>query len=138
MAILFHFEDVKTFTLERRKIKSWIKLAVEEENYSLSDVNFIFCSDDYLLDVNRQYLDHDYYTDIITFDYVEDKKVAGDIFVSTDRVFENAKTFNVSFNIELRRMLIHGILHLLTYKDKEPKDKKLMTEKEDYYLAKYE
>ncbi len=136
MAILFHFEDVKTIPLERLKIKSWIKAAIEEENHRLADVNFIFCSDAYLLDVNKQYLDHDYYTDIITFDYVENGKVSGDIFVSCDRVVENAKTFGVDFKTELNRMLIHGILHLLGYKDKEPKEKELMTQKEDYYLAK--
>ncbi|MFV0365018.1 MAG: rRNA maturation RNase YbeY [Mangrovibacterium sp.] len=137
MAILFHIEDVKKFPLERRNIKAWVKKAIEEEKHKLADVNFIFCSDEYLLDVNRQYLEHDYYTDIITFDYVEDGKVSGDIFISCDRVVENANTFQVGFDVEMRRMLIHGILHLLGYKDKELKEKELMTKKEDYYLAKY-
>ncbi|MFV0553361.1 MAG: rRNA maturation RNase YbeY [Mangrovibacterium sp.] len=137
MAILFHFEDVKKFSLERNKIKSWIKSSIEAEEKKLGDVNFIFCSDDYLLDVNRQYLNHDYYTDIITFDYVEDRLISGDLFISCDRVVENAETFQVKFDEEMRRMLIHGVLHLLGYKDKEPADKELMTSKENFYLAKF-
>jgi rRNA maturation RNase YbeY len=95
----------------------------------------IFCSDEYLLDVNKKYLNHDYYTDIITFDYVEDKIISGDIFISSDRVRENANQFNVSFEMELFRIIIHGILHLLGYKDKTKKDKSLMTEKENFYLS---
>lgn len=137
MSILFHLEDVQKFPLERRKLKAWLKSAMEEEKHRLGDLNFIFCSDEHLLDINRQYLKHDYYTDIITFDYVEDAQVSGDVFISVDRVAENAQILKQSFAEEMRRMLIHGTLHLLGYKDKEPDEKQLMTSKEDYYLAKY-
>jgi len=133
--ILFYHEDVTPLKLERKKIKSWISSVITKESKKVGSINFIFCSDDYLLQVNRQYLEHDYYTDIITFDYVEGKIISGDIFVSVDRVADNANKFLVSFDEELRRILVHGILHLLGYPDKQPEEKKLMTEKEDQYLA---
>ncbi|WP_245994948.1 rRNA maturation RNase YbeY [Mangrovibacterium diazotrophicum] len=121
--------------MERRKIKTWISSVIASENKKIGSINFIFCSDEYLLQVNKQYLDHDYFTDIITFDYVEGKLISGDIFVSVDRVSENADKFQVSFDEELRRILVHGVLHLLGYPDKEPEQKKVMTQKEDHYLA---
>ncbi|RKD92273.1 rRNA maturation RNase YbeY [Mangrovibacterium diazotrophicum] len=135
MPILFYHEDVKPLKLERRKIKTWISSVIASENKKIGSINFIFCSDEYLLQVNKQYLDHDYFTDIITFDYVEGKLISGDIFVSVDRVSENADKFQVSFDEELRRILVHGVLHLLGYPDKEPEQKKVMTQKEDHYLA---
>jgi len=133
--ILFYHEDVKPLKLERRKIKSWISSVIISENKKTGSINFIFCSDDYLLNVNKQYLDHDYYTDIITFDYVEGKIISGDIFISVDRVADNASKFQVSFDEELRRILVHGVLHLLGYPDKDPAEKTVMTGKEDHYLA---
>ncbi|WP_163715396.1 rRNA maturation RNase YbeY [Mangrovibacterium lignilyticum] len=135
MPILFYHEDVKPLKLPRRKVKSWISSVISSENKITGSVNYIFCSDEYLLQVNREYLDHDYYTDIITFDYVEDDKISGDIFVSVDRVSENATRFQVSFQEELRRILVHGVLHLLGYPDKQPDEKIVMTQKEDQYLA---
>lgn len=135
MPILFHHEDVKPLKIPRKDLKNWIKSVVVAEGKKLGDVNYIFCTDDYLLEVNKQYLDHDYYTDIITFDYVEDNIISGDIFVSIDRVKDNSDQFGVSFDVELRRILVHGVLHLLGYPDKEPDQKKLMTAKEDFYLA---
>ena len=135
MPILFYHEDVKPLKLERRKIKTWISSVITSENKKTGSINFIFCSDEYLLQVNKQYLDHDYFTDIITFDYVEGKLISGDIFVSVDRVSENADKFQVSFDEELRRILVHGVLHLLGYPDKEPEQKKVMTQKEDHYLS---
>ena len=135
MPILFYHEDVKPLKLERRKIKSWISSVITSENKKTGSINFIFCSDDYLLNVNKQYLDHDYYTDIITFDYVEGKIISGDIFISVDRVADNASKFQVSFDEELRRILVHGVLHLLGYPDKDPAEKTVMTGKEDHYLA---
>lgn len=135
MPILFYHEDVKPLKLERRKIKNWISSVITSENKKAGSINFIFCSDEYLLKVNKQYLDHDYYTDIITFDYVEGKLISGDIFISVDRVTDNATKFRVSFDQELRRILVHGVLHLLGYPDKEPAQKTVMTAKEDQYLA---
>lgn len=134
MSIQYFSEDVPEPKFKRREASNWIKNVVVTEGYKLGDVSFIFCSDDYLLDVNRKYLDHDYYTDIITFDYVEDKILNGDIFISIDRVKENAVEFETTFDNEFHRILIHGILHLLGYKDKIRKDKLIMTEKEDLYL----
>jgi len=133
--ILFYNEDVKPLKLERNKIKNWIKSVIISENQKPGSINYIFCSDEYLLNVNREYLDHDYFTDIITFDYVENGIVSGDIFISVDRVAENATQFGVSFDEELRRILVHGVLHLLGYPDKEPEQKKVMTGKEDTYLS---
>ncbi len=135
MPIQFHHEDVKPLKIPRRELKKWLKSVIETEGKKLSDVNYIFCTDDYLLEVNKQYLDHDYYTDIITFDYVEGDEISGDIFVSVDRVKDNANEFNVSFDEELRRILVHGVLHLLGYPDKQPEERKKMTAKEDFYLA---
>lgn len=135
MPILFHHEDVKPLKIQKQLLKNWIKSVILSEGKKLGDVNYIFCSDEYLLEVNKQYLDHDYYTDIITFDYVEGERISGDIFVSVDRVKENAGQFGVSFDIELRRILVHGVLHLIGFPDKEPDEKKLMTSKEDQYLA---
>lgn len=112
----------------------WIKTTIISEEKIAGDISFIFCSDAYLLEVNKQYLDHDYFTDIITFDYVEGGIISGDIFISCDRVKENAVEFKTGFDNELSRIIIHGVLHLLGYKDKNKKDKLLMTEKEDFYL----
>lgn len=137
MSINFYFEDIEEFQLDQPKTIEWIKNSIQKEGKNTSEISFIFCSDDYLLDINRQYLDHDYYTDIITFDYVEGDDVSGDVFISIDRVRENAETFQVSFQNELNRIIIHGVLHLLGYKDKEADEKKMMTGKEDYYLGDY-
>ena len=111
-------------------------VAVKKEGYAAHYIQFVFCSDVYLLELNQQYLHHDTLTDIITFDYREGKKISGDIFISIDRVRENAGKFNVLFKEELHRVMIHGILHLCGYKDKDKKSKMLMTEKEDFYLRK--
>lgn len=135
MSILFHNEDVKPLKIKKQLVKNWIKSVIASEGKTLGDVNFIFCSDEYLLQVNKQYLDHDYYTDIITFDYVENGIISGDIFVSVDRVEENGKQFGSGFDVELRRILVHGVLHLLGFPDKKPEEKKIMTAKEDQYLA---
>jgi len=135
VSINFYFEDIEEFQLDLPKSKKWIKDTISKEGSQTGDISFIFCSDDYLLEINKQYLNHDYYTDIITFDYVEDDVISGDIFISIDRVKENAAAFQVSFLNELNRILIHGVLHLLGYKDKSDEEKKLMTSKEDYYLG---
>jgi len=134
MSIKYFNEDVPLPKIKKRRTSKWIKDTILSEEKIVGDVSFIFCSDNYLLEVNKKYLTHDYYTDIITFDYVEGELISGDIFISTDRVKENAKEFSTTTENELNRILIHGILHLLGYKDKIKKDKELMTFKEDYYL----
>lgn len=134
MGIKYFHEDVALPKLEKRKTTNWIKETILFEGKRVGDISFIFCSDNYLLEVNKTYLDHDYFTDIITFDYVEGNLIHGDIFISVDRVRENAADFKTTFEDELNRILIHGILHLLGYKDKTKSDKLLMTEKEDYFL----
>jgi len=138
MSINYFAEDVSVPKIKRRLTSEWIKNAIISEEKSTGDISFIFCSDNYLLEVNKKFLLHDYFTDIITFDYVENDRINGDIFISVDRVKENAKLFSKAFENELNRILIHGILHLLGYKDKEKIDKELMTEKEDFYLNRLE
>ena len=134
MSVQYCREDVSVPKFAKRKITSWIRQAIVSEEKTLGEISFIFCSDNYLLEVNKQYLDHDYFTDIITFDYVQDKVISGDIFISCDRVKENGAEFGTGFENELMRIIIHGVLHLLGYKDKNKKDKLLMTSKEDFYL----
>lgn len=136
MSINFFYEDVEDLHLNKVKLKNWIKSVIKEEGSSSGDLSFIFCSDEYLLEINKQYLNHDYFTDIITFDYVDNGLISGDVFISVERVAENAESFKVSFSNELNRIIIHGVLHLLGYKDKASNEKKLMTEKEDYFLSK--
>lgn len=134
MSIQYFNEDVPFPNLKKRKSTNWIKETILIEEKIVGDISFIFCSDNYLLEVNKTYLNHDYYTDIITFDYVEGTRINGDIFISVDRVRENSVEFKTTVEDEMNRILIHGVLHLLGYKDKNKKDKLLMTEKEDYYL----
>jgi len=134
MSIHYCNQDVSSPRMQKRKITSWIKETIASENKTPGDISFIFCSDDYLLKMNKQYLDHDYFTDIITFDYVENNIISGDIFISCDRVKENAGEYKTGFENELSRIIIHGVLHLLGFKDKNKTDKLLMTQKEDFYL----
>tara|TARA_R110000868_G_scaffold93736_2_gene259217 strand:+ start:1530 stop:1949 length:420 start_codon:yes stop_codon:yes gene_type:complete len=109
----------------------WISRVIVSENKSLGDLSFVFCSDEYLLDINLRYLEHDTFTDIITFDYCIGNVVSGDIFISIDRVKDNSKIFNVSFDSELLKVMAHGVLHLIGYKDKTESDISLMRNKED-------
>lgn len=134
MSIQYLSEDTSIPKFQKRKMTSWIKETITTEGKISGDITFIFCSDEYLLEVNKQYLNHDYFTDIITFDYVENNVISGDIFISCDRVRENAAEFHTGFDNELCRIIIHGVLHLIGYKDKSKKDKLLMTSKEDFYL----
>lgn len=135
--ISFTFIEDTKVKFSKSNTKKFIKDLINSENKKTGDVNFIFCSDDYLLDVNKQYLNHDYYTDIITFDYCEGNHVSGDIFISVDRVIENSLNQKVDFKNEFCRVLFHGVLHLCGYKDKKKEDKTLMTSKEDFYLNKF-
>ncbi|AOW21117.1 rRNA maturation RNase YbeY [Urechidicola croceus] len=116
-------------------ITTWISQSIENEGFEEGEINYIFCSDEYLLEKNVKFLKHNTLTDIISFDYSMGKLVSGDIFISIDRVIDNAKTFDVSFNDELNRVMIHGILHYCGYKDKTDDEKMLMCSKEDYYLS---
>jgi rRNA maturation RNase YbeY len=134
MGIKYFSEDVSIPKIGRRFTSEWIKGVIISEGKAPGDISFIFCSDEYILEINRKYLQHDYYTDIITFDYVENNVVSGDIFISVDRVRDNALEFSTTFENELNRILIHGVLHLLGYKDKTMNEKTLMTDKEDEYL----
>lgn len=110
-------------------------MVAESEIRRIGDVNIIFCSDNYILDVNLKYLQHDYFTDIITFDYCENNVLSGDLFISVDSVRENSVFYNTEFEDELNRVMVHGILHLIGYDDHTEEDQKVMREKENYYLS---
>ncbi len=134
MSIQYFKEDIAFPKVKKRITTNWIKQVILMEEKRVGDISFIFCSDEYLLDVNKKYLNHDFYTDVITFDDVEGTMINGDIFISVDRVKENSMEFQTNFMNEIHRIIIHGVLHLLGYKDKTKKDKYLMTEKENIYL----
>lgn len=132
--ISFNYET--DFKLENEtKVSEWISKAINSENCKEGELNYIFCSDDYLHKINVDFLNHDTLTDIISFDYSLGKELHGDIYISVERVEDNAKDFDVSFEDELARVMIHGILHYCGYKDKSEDDAKLMRTKEDYYLS---
>ena len=132
--ILFHSEC--DFTLSKQDARSrWIINSIINESKIVGQLCFIFCTDEYLLEKNIQFLKHDTYTDIITFDYCEGDIISGDIFVSVERVTENADKFGVNFENELDRVIIHGVLHLAGYKDKSKEEANTMREKEDFYLS---
>jgi rRNA maturation RNase YbeY len=132
--INFVFQDIKEFKLSKISFKKQIKDLILHENCTLGDISFVFCSDDYLLEINKTYLNHDYYTDIISFDFCENKKISGDLMLSIDRIKENALLNKVTFEHELKRIMFHGVLHLCGYKDKTKADKSFMTKKENFYL----
>ncbi|MFN4233459.1 MAG: rRNA maturation RNase YbeY [Bacteroidia bacterium] len=136
--ILFSNADI-LFTLKnKRKIAQWIIETIEKEKKTCGQISFVFCSDTFLLDLNQRFLKHNTYTDIITFDYTEGKNLNGEIYISIDRVKENAQKFKVDFKKELLRVIIHGILHLAGYKDKTKEQKEKMRKKEDLALKKIE
>lgn len=134
--INFYSEDIEFSLPNHSIIFDWINKTIKSEKKTLRHLNFIFCSDPYLHKINVEYLNHDTYTDVITFPYAEGKNIEGDIFISIDRIKENAKSFEVEFENELHRVMIHGTLHLLGYLDKTVEDKTQMTEKENEYLSK--
>jgi len=135
-SIHFFEEDIRFKLKNKNKVKAWIKSTIAAEGYKLQELNYVFCSDSYLLTINQQYLNHDTYTDIVTFDNSEKKGIIeGDIFISIERIRENAEKFGAGETNELHRVIIHGALHLLGYKDKKTTDKQMMTSKEDYYLG---
>jgi len=117
------------------EIRNWISHSIGEEIFKEGDLNYIFCTDDYLLDINIKYLKHNTLTDIISFDYTMGKTISGDVYISIDRVTENALNYKVKFEDELHRVMIHGVLHFCGFKDKSKSEKELMRNKEDYYLS---
>ncbi len=135
-SISFHSEDIDFSLSMPEKTINWIKEVIREEGGELSFINYVFCSDSYLLKINIEYLDHDTFTDIITFPYSE-SSLESDIFISIDRVKENANTFKVSFEHELHRVMIHGVLHLLGYGDKTPEEQTAMRAKENFWIEKH-
>jgi len=138
MAVQFFFNASLIKLSERRRLKLFINLLFKEERMLFSSLSYVFCSDQYLLSINREFLQHDDYTDIITFCLSgASEPVEGEIYISTDRVKENAISIGTSFNNELHRVIFHGALHLCGYKDKKPSDKRKMTDAEDKYLQLY-
>jgi rRNA maturation RNase YbeY len=135
--IQFCSEDITFSIKEKLKHKAWLNEVAKQEGKKILELSYVFCSDEYLLQINQEYLNHDTLTDIVTFDNSEDpKKIEGDIFISIDRVKENGEKLGTS-ETELERVMVHGLLHLLGYKDKKKEDKEVMTEKEDFYIKQY-
>lgn len=134
--IQFFYEEVDFVLENERQIHDWILDSVSSEDFNAGVINFIFCSDDYLLDLNQRFLDRDTLTDVIAFDYGEDDGyISGDIFISVDRIHDNAMKFNIGTDQELNRVIIHGILHLCGYTDSSDEEKAAMTALEDKYLS---
>lgn len=132
--VSYFTEDI-TFPFKLKRLTSkWLKFVAHSEARRLGDISIIFCSDQYILDVNRKYLNHDYYTDIITFDYCEGDLLSGDLFISIDSVRENAAFYGTAFENELNRVIVHGVLHLIGYDDHTEEEIALMRSKEDFYL----
>jgi len=121
--------------IHKREISAWVKKVAEKYGCKVGDITYIFCSDEHILEVNKQFLQHDYYTDIITFDYTEEKKISGDLFISLDTVKSNAEKFNAEYNTELHRVIIHGILHLCGINDKGPGEREIMEKNENEALT---
>ena len=137
LPIQFFSEDISFILKDKTGIRKWLNDAIREEKKTPWYINFIFCNDNYLFELNKTYLRHETLTDILTFPYQDEKNIiSGDIFISIDRVKENAIEFDQDFNRELLRVMIHGILHLIGYSDHGKEQKKIMTEHEDYYLEK--
>ena len=134
----FNFEDIEFKLPDNSLLRNWIKYTIRNENKELGNISYIFCSDEYLWNMNRQYLNHDYYTDIITFDYVKDDIISGDLFISYDRILDNAEKFKVLRETELLRVMIHGVLHLIGYDDVTDELEKEIHKKEDFYIDIFE
>ena len=132
---MIHFESTNNFELDKQEeLTTWISSCIENNGKTVGEITYIFCDDDYLLKINQEHLNHDYYTDIITFDYCEGDLVSGDLFISTERTRDNAEQLNSSADDELHRVMIHGVLHLLGLKDKSEKEATEMRKAEDQEL----
>ncbi|NCA74844.1 MAG: rRNA maturation RNase YbeY [Alphaproteobacteria bacterium] len=137
-AFNFFFEDIEFLLREKTRLRGWYLKMLSEEGRTAENLNFIFCSDSYLLKINKKYLNKNDYTDVIAFQYnLKSEPIAGDIYISIPRIKENAAIFKTSPSAELKRVMAHGILHLLGYKDKTKSEKKIIREKENYYLNKF-
>ena len=147
-SIRFFSEQTSFYPKNKKQIKGWINEVIQNEGYTGNELNIIFCNDEYLLSINKKFLNHDSYTDIITFDYTtkqtkpnrhsfstKKSTISGELFISIDRVKENTKKHNTTLAQELHRVIVHGVLHLCDYSDKSPASKRQMTNKEDYYLS---
>lgn len=128
------FQDIEPFYFNSEKVEKLVNNIIINEIHEVGDITVILCSDNYLLEINKKYLQHNYFTDIVTFNYVEGKVVSGDLFISIDRIKENAREFKATDEQELLRVIFHGILHLVGYNDKTESEKKTMREKENFYL----
>lgn len=135
MAITYHAEDIKLPAIKRRIVSNWIKTVALNHEKKVGDIAYIFCSDEKILEINNQYLNHDYYTDIITFDYTVKNLISGDIFISLDTIRSNSEKYNTRFVEELHRAIIHGILHLCGINDKGPGEREIMEEEENRALT---
>ena len=133
--ISYYFEDTSFVFRGKTLNNRWLKLVAESEIRRIGQISIIFCSDNYILDINQRYLLHDYFTDIITFVYCEGDRLSGDLFISVDSVRENAAEYGTEFNDELNRVIVHGILHLIGYDDHCDEDIAQMRAKENYYLS---
>ncbi len=133
--ISYYFEDTDFIFRGKTLNNRWLRLVAESEIRKIGNISIIFCSDNYILDVNQKYLQHDYFTDIITFDYCEGDRISGDLFISVDSVRENAIEYGTDFKEELNRVIVHGILHLIGYDDHNDDDIRQMRSKENYYLS---
>ena len=134
MGIHFHEKELSAGIKNKNLLKKWLKDLIEREHACPGQINIIFTSDSHVLELNKKYLSRDYLTDIITFDYSDNQQVAGDLFISISRVLENSKTFSVTFEMELKRVIVHGVLHLLGYDDGSEKEKSQIRRMEDKYL----
>ena len=137
MAVSYETVNVSPPKIKRRLISAWVKAIAVSFERRVGDITYIFCDDEEILNINRQYLEHDYYTDIITFDYSEDTIISGDLFISLDTVRTNAESYQVAYEEELLRVIIHGVLHLCGLKDKSPAEEKAMREQENRALNVY-
>lgn len=134
--MIHYFSETEEFSLEEpQSFSDWLTMCVEKLNHKIDSINYIFCDDEYLLEINKKHLEHDYYTDIITFDYSDGKQLSGDIFISIERVADNAYDYDIDFDVELSRVMAHGLLHMMGFKDKTPQEQKEMRKMEDQCLS---
>lgn len=133
--IEFFYIDIDFKIISKKIVSAWIEKVVSDFKKYFGDISFIFSNDEYILDINKKYLNHDFYTDVITFDYCENNIISGDIFISIDRVLENSQDFNVSFSSEILRVMVHGVLHLLGFSDSSDTEKAEMRLLENNYIS---
>jgi rRNA maturation RNase YbeY len=136
MQIIFNYQKKAAFK-DKLKLKSFLLKLIKKEKHKLDSLNIVFCSDEYLLKINNEFLSHNYFTDVITFDFSVESTISGEIYISVDRIKENAISYKTTFQQELHRVIFHGILHLCGYKDKTTSQKTEIRAKEDYYLSQY-